>query len=348
MEAETGTAEVFTPKKSNLSRQAMEKNAVRKSLAHSLGSDRLPIRVGDADDRPSYSKDYILELKSSTPSTPKVTESLSAEENEAEKAIDVVSKFGHLDEVRDNALIPTEAEIREKKQRRARLAQEQDFVSLSDDDERDQISLLPRRKKEESRLVREDEDFGEGFDEFVEDGKISLGKKAEREQSRRRRTEMQGMIEDAENVSGDDSDDSETERNAAYEAAQTRAGTYASTKETNGRVARPKTPPKITPLPSLTATLCLLQVALNNIESQRMQKAKAMDDLRHQKAEVAAREVEIQALLKTAGESYEELRADAGANVSDGTASNGGADPLILGRGLESLGNTPIPPSSVA
>ncbi|KAI9698424.1 MAG: hypothetical protein M1836_004004 [Candelina mexicana] len=355
---ETGTTEIvteksdiFTPKKSNLSRQAIEKNAIRKSLAHSLGSDRLPIRAGDADGRPSYSKDYLLELKSSTPSTPKNTASLSAEEDEAEKAIDVVAKFGHPEEAPENALIPTEVEIREKKQRRARLAHEQDFVSLSDDDERDEISLLPRRKKAESRLVREDEDFGEGFDEFVEDGKISLGKKAEREQNRRRRMEMQGMIEEAENGSEDDSEDSETERNAAYEAAQTRAGTYASTNETNNRAARPKTPPKITPLPSLTATLGRLQAALGSVESQRLQKARALEDLQRQKAEIAAREVEIQALLKVAGENYEGLRADVNSNGVNGRAltyaQSRGGGPMNLSRGLESIGSTPIPPSSV-
>ncbi|KAI9720029.1 MAG: hypothetical protein M1812_003156 [Candelaria pacifica] len=348
----TGTAEIFTPKKSNLSRQAIEKNAIRKSLAHSIGSDRLPIRGGDADDRPSYSKDYILELKSSTPSKPITTDSLSADENEEEKAIDVVAKFGRIGEALESTSIPTEAEIREKKQRRARLAHEPDFVSLSDDDERNEISLLPRRKKAESRLVREDEDFGEGFDEFVEDGRISLGKKAEREQERRRRTEMQGMIEEAENDSDDRSDESETERNAAYDAAQTRAGTYASTKESNSRPPRPKTPPKITPLPSLTATLGRLQAALSSMESRRMQKARAMEDLQHQMAEVMAREVEIQALLKAAGENYERLRADVGSENTNGTPfrydHNGVRDQITVTRGLDTFGDDPIPAPSVA
>jgi hypothetical protein len=55
--------EAFTPKKATLGRRVIEGNAVRKSL---------PLRVPDDDeDRPTYSKDYLNELKSSTPTTPK-------------------------------------------------------------------------------------------------------------------------------------------------------------------------------------------------------------------------------------------------------------------------------------
>ncbi|KAI9812454.1 MAG: hypothetical protein M1827_004685 [Pycnora praestabilis] len=353
------TTEIFTPKKSNLSRQAIEKNAVRKSLAQSIPSDRLPIRAGDTDDRPSYSKDYLDELKSSTPSTPKDLNSLSsAEEDEDEKQLrelDIAAKFGssaitRTDSLHD-ALIPTEAEIREKKARRARLAHEPDFLSLDDDESahhprNQEISLLPQKKKSESRLVREDEDIAEGFDDFVEDGRISLGKKAEREQRRRRRTEMADMINNAEGDSSDASDDSEIERNAAYEAAQTRAGTYASSLEDRqgSKARRAQTPPRITPLPHLTAVVGRLQSALAAMENARMQKVQQLEEVQKEKAEIGQREVEIQRLLKEAGDNYEKLTGEAGLLVGAGKERKIGIG--VADRGLESLGNTPVTAST--
>ena len=100
-----------------------------------------------------------------------------------------------------NSAIPTDAEIREKKERRARLAKEQDFISLDndggntviedvDDELNDEKILLPYAQrasssKEETRLVRDNEDIAEGFDELVSDGRVALGKKVEREQKQR-------------------------------------------------------------------------------------------------------------------------------------------------------------------
>ncbi|KAL9112796.1 MAG: hypothetical protein Q9187_007721, partial [Circinaria calcarea] len=217
---ESATSEVFTPKKSNLSRQAIEKNALRKTLGTSLPSDSLPIRP--IEERPSYSKGYLNELKSSTPSTPKRLNSPSDEEEASSNALDIASKFGTDLFFQQNSSIPTDAEIKEKKERRARLAKEQEFISLNsnptsdedDDDDDDSVTLRARKKEPETRLVRDDEDIAEGFDSFVEDGRISLGKKAEREQKRRHQVEMREMIEEAEATSGEGSDDSEAERRA--------------------------------------------------------------------------------------------------------------------------------------
>ncbi len=346
MTADAGDgSEVFTPKKSNLSRQAIEKNALRKTLASSISSEHLPIRSGQTDDRPSYSKDYLDELRSSTPSTPKDLASLSADEDDTAKAVDIAAKFGTDLVSREDGVIPTEAEIKEKKERRARLGKEQEFISLDDEDGGNEISLLPRRKKEETRLVREDEDLGEGFDEFVEDGRISLGKKAEREQKRRHRAEMQDMINEAEGSSDEDSDDSEVERKGAYEAAQTRAGMDGLHKGHHQRPTRPRTPPRITPLPSLSSCLERLQSALSTMEHNKMQNVKKMEDLQHQKAQIAAREVEIQQLLKTTGETYEKLRAEAGlgGGLNGSLLANGElTDHVIVNRGLESFGDTSI------
>ncbi|KAH0544202.1 hypothetical protein FGG08_001647 [Glutinoglossum americanum] len=356
-ESEDASLEVFVPKKSSLSRAAIEKNAARKSLPHSLSADRLPVRVGIADDRPSYSKDYLNELKTSTPSTPKDLRSLSVstdEEEDSHDTLNVLEKFGVRGDIAEGSVIPSEAEIREKKERRARLAKEREFISLNHDDGNNEISLRSRKKKE-SRLVREDENLGEGFEEFVEDGGISLGKKAERERSRRRRAEMEELIHEAENSSADETDDSEIERKAEYEAAQTRAGAYASTKYTTIHPPRPRTPPKITPLPSLPATLSRLQSRHNSMETAKTTKLGKLEDFLHQKSEILSREAEIQKLIKEAGDNYEKLRKEAGLGGGDagGMDAGGLSEAIAMAmpghfvgrRGLESWGNSPIAPA---
>ena len=318
---DSGESAVFTPKKSNLSRQAIEKNALRKSIANNLSSEHLPLR--QTEDRPSYSVDHLNELKTSTPSTPKDLRSQSDINDGSGKELDLVSKFGSDLAFQDSdSAIPTDAEIREKKERRARLAKEQDFISLSDDDAQEQEdsdgerSLLPYAKqrlskKEETRLVRDDEDIAEGFDEFVSDGRIALGKKAEREQKKQQKAAMRDMINEAEggDDSADSEDDSEAERHAAYEAAQTRKGMDGLRREDQStRPRRPRTPPRITPLPTLAGCVEKLKQKLAGMEYARMQKVRRLEEIKKEQEDIRIREVEIQQLLKETGERYEKLR----------------------------------------
>ena len=355
-------SEVFTPKKSNLSRQAISQNLLRKSLA---APEHLSIR--QTDDRPTYSADYLNELKTSTPSTPKDLRSLSDTEGPAIQTLDIASKFGR-DHISRNPAIPTDAEVQEKKLRRARLAKEQKYnirhsSDDSDDDERDngepahdsdedefrtnrnEISLLPSRSKHpETRLVRDDEDIMEDFDAFVEDGGITLGRKAERTQKARKKAEMADMIAAAEREdSSADSDDSEGERRAEYEAAQTRKGMDGMKLDEGpsewggggtGRIA--KTPPRITPLPNLGGCLERLRGRLMELEAGRARKVRELEEVERERREIGEREVEIQRLLKETGERYEKLRVEAG--IPEDGGPNGAPE-----RGLESLGGTPRP-----
>jgi Nineteen complex-related protein 2 len=326
-------SEVITPKRPGLGRRVLEKNTFQKATGAS-GSKHLPFRVGQDEDRPTYGEDYLQELRSTTPSTPKLSDSDLSEKEQ--KAVDVAAKFGEIMETSGSIAIPSEAEIREKKARRARLAHEQeDYISLDDregDEEEDYMALDSR--KEETRLVRDDEDFAEGFDEFVEDGKISLGRKAEREQQRKNREQMREMIEEAEGSS--EEDDSDAERNAAYEAAQTRAGMDGLSHDRR-ESTRPKTPPKVTPLPNLTSVLGRLRTSLSEMESSKKLLVDRMEELRKEKADIAVREVEIQTLIKEAGENYEKLRIEAG--LAPGEERLLG-DVASSDRGLESLGTS--------
>lgn len=326
-------SEVVVPKKPGLGRRVLEKNAFQKSITPSESNSHPPLRVGPEQDRPSYNEEYLNELRNQTASTPKLT---TDEEN---NEVDVSAKFGEVMKVTAPSAIPTEAEIKEKKSRRARLAQEhgshslteQDYISLEENPE-DGWDAVEKEDLKDTRLLRDDEDFAEGFDEYVEDGHISLGQKAEREQKKRQREAMRELIEDAEALS--DEEDSDMEEKAAYEAAQTRAAMGYGSKESNGR---PKTPPKMTSLPRFSTCLDRLRTNLAVLEKSRTQMIDRMEDLRKEKADISVREVEIQALIKDTGDHYEKLKQEAGGTPGSETGTPATTD-LESSRGLENIG----------
>ncbi|KAJ5626142.1 hypothetical protein N7510_002451 [Penicillium lagena] len=324
-------SEVVIPKRHGLGRKAMERSAFQRTWTPSGSSEQLSTRVGQDKDRPSYSSDYLKELRDSTPSTPK-----TSTDDEKDRTVDVAAKFGEVMTVSGPSAIPSEAEIREKKARRARLAmehgaQEDDYIALDDEDgvaHHDDWDLAARGEKvKDTRLVRDDEDFAEGFEEYVEDGKISLGKKAEREQQRKQRAAMRELIDDAEGVS--DEEDSDIEEKAAYEATQTKKAMGNGRAD---RLDRPRTPPKMTSLPKLAHSLERLRTSLAGMETSKTQMISRMEDLRKEKEEVSMREVEIQALIQEAGDNYERLKKEAGVDASANGDASAGA--LEQPRGL--------------
>jgi hypothetical protein len=342
-------AAAATPKKSNLSRIALEKSAQLRAR-----SPLVPEASRPADEeRPSYSKDYIAELRNSTPSTP-VDLKPSAEEEAETQALDIASKFGSILPLHaeSSAAIPTQAEILEKKARRRRLAQqenalddEEDRPWASDDEgedefrqRRNEISLRPKEKYAETRLVRDDEDMAEGFDDFVEDGKISLGRKSEREAQRKRRAEMAELINDAEGSEDDGSADSDEERNAAFAYAQARSGRYGQKieEEEDGS----KTPPRITPLPQLDEIFEGLTLEVQTKKQRKDLILQKLQELKDDKVRIDERKKFLQEQLLKTGEEYEKLRQEAGLPALPSSDVNGGR--LITERGLDSLGTTPL------
>ncbi|KAH9815714.1 Nineteen complex-related protein 2 [Teratosphaeria destructans] len=335
---------VVTPKRSNVSRIAIQRNASKRS---SLLASSLPTRRADDDEnRPAYTAASLQELKDSTPFTPQATVDQDAGMqlvSQGRQELDLSSKFGSsLSRYQQPSAIPSAAEIAEKKARRARMAKEQvaeEYISLDPDDPdldnededdpnvmRDGYGKLVLKPKDkynmaESRLVHEDEDIMENFDEFTEDGKMHLGRKAEGEAARQRRADMAAQIAQAE---GDDSDSdasdaSEKERNAAFEAAQTRHGTYAAngTSEDPYAHLRPNTPPKISPLPTLDSVIERLRRQLGEMQSGRLQKLKAMEELQREKIHLGEEEIRIQKALKETAEKFQEMRREKGLDGSD-------------------------------
>ena len=354
----------------------------------------------EEEDRPSYSTASLQELKNSTPTTPR---DLSTDANNSEvedasnniQSLDLTSKFGSsLSRYEQSAAIPSAAEIAEKKARRARLAKEQaadEYISLNpsdpeldeDEDEnivRDETGRLILKPKDkynntESRLVRDDEDVMEDFDEFTEaNGKILLGRKAEAEATRKRKDEMAARIAEAEGASDSDSNASERERNEVFEAAQTKHGTYSSYASTDPYAdARPRTPPKISPLPTLDGVIERLRKQVSDMQTTRMQKLQEMENLQREKIRLGEEEIRIQKALRETADKFAQLRTEKGIAAAPAKAgtpalheapraaglgfaggsgtstdveqANGGRAGLGLGmagRGLESLGTSAV------
>lgn len=317
------------PKRSNLSRIALQRNAEKRPAPDLAFRSSTFID----HDRPSYSKDHLDELKQSTPSTPKHTSFRNSPDitSTPGSELDIASKFGtNLSSYQPPTTIPTDAQIKEKKERRARLAKEQDFISLGDDlhddnqdddddlddsvtrDDTGRLILKPQEKYAESRLVPDDEEMYEGFEEFTTDSRIRFSSKAEKEAAKKRKAEMASLIADAEGQNDDESngDDSEAERNAAFEVAQTRHGNYATRDNQDKEFARPQTPPRILPLPTMDAVVERLRKTLEEMELLRMGKMNELQRLKTEKASIGEEEVRVQAALKETGERYSKLRED--------------------------------------
>ena len=365
----------------------------------------------DDEDRPRYSQAYLDELQSSTPNTPQNLASLQRQHggehngddgdlmeldpSELDGAMVVdASELGFsatpagtssalsIGQPAPAAKVLTETEIQERKDRRARRALEGDYNPHADDNDNDEengeyISLLTdaqkkkKREKERTRLVREDEDLGEGFDEFVEEKEsLSIGRKAERAARRKRKEEMAALINAAE-MGGDDAnggdgagaavndsgDDSEAERRAAYDAAQTRAGMEGLRLRTrngngdedgdvlggvNGSIAIPR----MQPLPDLATCLKQMQSAVEALEVDVAQHRRKLDEVEQEKAEITAREAEVQAILDAAAAKYQTVLGSgnpttsaAESSAAGGPAANSMQSPL---RALPALGQSPL------
>ncbi|TQS35827.1 hypothetical protein Golomagni_03740 [Golovinomyces magnicellulatus] len=331
--------ENLTNRNTMLRRKMAEAVRLRKGLSFQKLHCRLPESHRET---PTYSKDYLNELKNSTPTKRQELENLQpTDEHEEGVSISLFQEQSIVLPKGDITVIPSEAEIREKKERRAKFSQEADFISFNEDANDRQILTL-QRKVPESRLVRDDEDFAEGFDEFVEDGNIALGKKQESQARQRKRQEMSEMIQQAERASDAESDDSEAERCTAYDHAQTRAGMDGLLKrEIENEDISTEIPVQITPLPILSECLERFQKRLNSMEIEQDRRRKDLLDAEQEEQDIAIREKEVQAFLIQAGDRLAAMMSGSTNESQDPMKLILNADirPMTAERGLENYGN---------
>lgn len=148
----------------SLESAVLQRNAARRIDA----SKNLPLRATSTlESRPGYSAEHLSELKTSTPNATKI----STEGESSHQALDIASKFGDsalaLSQTEQSAAyhIPSEAEIREKKERRRRLAKEQDFISLDDTEDVDDAESAEDSEsgdyRTKSLIIHAEDDFKE-------------------------------------------------------------------------------------------------------------------------------------------------------------------------------------------
>lgn len=347
-------------KKSALSRKAIERNAARKAglAAGAVGIDQL--NATPTTERPSYSKEYLEELKSNTPTKPidvleegedymildddvmaVVDSSLPPSNNQG-----TLTKFGDAAPEGTTGILD-EGLVRVLKARRAEKATRTkagDFISLSgDDSDNGSNEILLKSKKKKSRLQRPDDALfdDEEMEKYVEDERIVLGgKSAQREQDRRRREGIRDAINEAEGVASDEDADSDVSKDSLakeWERDQIRKGAFSS--NTPGSAASDlemlaRQPPNVTPLPSLKDAMKRLEDNLAAMEFRRAQTVRMVEVLQSEKKEIGEREAMVQERLRKAGDEYERLRVELGMGGGDGEG--------VVSRGLESFGNTPI------
>jgi len=285
--------------------------------------------------------------------------------------------------------IPSAAEIQEKKERRRRLAKEHDYISLNDDNNTttedaplsdDEFAprhtliipadeLKPSKYETDTRLVRDDEDIFEDFEQFTEDsGKVALSRRGIREQEKLRRKELADQIkaaqhgygygagvsddDDDEDEKGDEIDQEEVARIAAYEAAQTRAGTYSTGSSLQRERAREEkarrrfeVQPKIRQIPELKAVVGRFWEMVRAKEAEVEASKRRLEKVARERVEMGEEEVRIKALLKEAGERYEKLRQENAAPSIPRVVEQSLPPEISMARGLEGLAE--LTPSQV-
>ncbi|EPQ64240.1 BgtA-20956 [Blumeria graminis f. sp. tritici] len=251
---------------------ALKPRDIGRNQVHGIPTNQsLPRQPGNDDEgRQCYSKEYLNELKNLTPVAPKdlcSNHTLTEHKDEIFTAgtDEQMAVMAH----NIPAIIPSQAEIQEKKDRRARLAIEKDFISLE-----------PQTDQE-------------------------------RQARRRQLKEMAELIEQAECSSDETSDDSEVERCTAYERAQTRAGMDGLHKPDFDEDRSTTQIPRITPLPIFSECFERLKNKIQSTETGLSELRKKLQDSEQEQREITAREVEVQGLLKQAGERFTALTTSA-------------------------------------
>lgn len=291
--------------------------------------------VENSESGPTYSAADLQELKESTPITPSMSEQESSSDS---LTLQLHDKFGSsLSKYGQSSAIPSAAEIAEKKERRARLAMEQkadEYISLDPDNpgwEEDEDGnvmrdldgrlVLKERDRyniQESRLARDDEDVMEGFDEFTGEAgsRIIMGASAKAVDQQTRRDEITRQMAQADIGSDDDDfDNDERTQNAAFEAAQTRHGklhTGQAASYDKYAAYRAKTPPIITPIPTLDDVIKRFKASVLDLESRKREKQAELLHLSREKSNLKQEEERVQRQLKEVAEKYRQIRIEKG------------------------------------
>ncbi|EGN98478.1 hypothetical protein SERLA73DRAFT_123779 [Serpula lacrymans var. lacrymans S7.3] len=263
-EDEEESGDAFQIKKSNLSRKLTLGQHPAQALPATLDQATISTRVNGA---PVYDQAYLSELKASTPSDS------------------------------DN-VIPSESSIIAAKQKRDRLravGPESDYISLSVTKRDD----LPQGPHPESRLMREEDELGEGEDEYAvytgAQERIALGKKQKKKEASNRRGAMVEMIADAEE---EDEETMEWEQEQLRRGGHTAADFMAKAPEKQVYKAAPI--PPSTAIPALGPAVDRLAQSLAALTTSHAKNTGTMSSLADELDQLSSRETELRTMINTA------------------------------------------------
>ncbi|KAI0322031.1 nineteen complex-related protein 2-domain-containing protein [Amylostereum chailletii] len=295
--------EVFKVKKSSLSKKLTL--GTHPASPGNLPSDLDQANISAHTDRgPVYDQAYLSELKASTPSSrPRPPPDDTHDGDVAmdtsgmgDTTIETVNVFGN-----DDPVILSQSSILAAKEKRERLRMS---ASKGEDD---YISLSVTKHGEgyqgphpESRLVREEDELGEGDDEFAEytsaQERIALGRKSRKKEASQRRNNMKELIADAEEV------DEETQE---WEQEQIRRGGMAADDDTP-MAAKPvyhAAPiPPVTAIPTLEPAVARLASAMTTLTASHTHNTTSMASLAAEQAQLDKREAKLREIVAKAEE----------------------------------------------
>ncbi|PPQ75513.1 hypothetical protein CVT24_013187 [Panaeolus cyanescens] len=256
---------------------------------------------------PLYDAAYLRELKASTPTArpppARTAIDLEVDAYEADVSMMDIDAVAELDADATSTIIPSESSIKNAREKRGRLRSnkmegvEEDFISLSVT-KRDDVDKGPHP---ESRLMREEDEVGEGDDGellFIE--RIALGKKSRKLEASKKREAMKEMIDDAEE---------EDEETIEWEQEQLRRGGHIPRADADkGKakaVYKPAPIPQATQLPTLGPALERLSAQLSALTMSHAQNTNQLTTLSREREEVERRETELRDLVEKAEEKRE-------------------------------------------
>ena len=283
----------FIPKRSNLSKQVTESKGRKFGLQAYLSvilrtnftSDALPANPSESAtlaSRPTYTKEYLSQLRDSTPSTPKdITRYLSDDTPDSETSAPPIMTARPAE-------ILDEAVIRALKERRRDRARGEDYMSLDD--------TAPTSKSR-----RRDSDDEEMYRTYV-DEPVPLQKNMEAAQKAHKKLQIQEAlyVSDSEAMSEVDDDGWENQQIAKTAPALVKG---------RKRELFPM-PAEIPPPPTLAGAMSRLQEQLTKMKTRRAELVEVVQQLEKDEQEIKEREEAVQESLTKAGKEYDMLREE--------------------------------------
>ncbi|KAL0960972.1 hypothetical protein HGRIS_005969 [Hohenbuehelia grisea] len=296
---EEGEGDVFQVKKSNLSQKlALGKNAASSSLRNTLPANLEQASITPrSQSGPVYDQAYLSALKASTPSSRRPLP--TSDSYDADISMDVgdssIQTIQTVDIFESETAIPSESSIRVAKEKRERLRNTtgEDFISLTVTCRSEDQGPHP-----ESRLVREEDELGEGDDEYAEytsaQERIALGKKSRKVEASKRRDAMKDMIADAEE---------EDEETKEWEQEQIRRAGHRSSAKASAPAKQSYKPapiPTLSPVPTIGPALARLANSLAQLTLSHASNTTALGTLAKERLAVDTREQELRELVDKA------------------------------------------------